>query len=1079
MVRMRSLLGTAALALLAASADAQLRFTQDFERLAAGSDGSPALQPLQPGWVVENGTYVQSAAEGRYDLVAFFPTYLRGRVLLRTKLAHRAAFAGGGLVFASSSRERLEHATIVRFDGLQELLYGTYRDGVLEPDGRLIVQQPLEPSAWIELQVELDENARRYAVKVNGELVGADLPLRTGSGYAALQASNGRVAFDEVYAEIQRDYDRNVRWPARFALLGESFAYPEPVHGRLVSADREDDGDLHLRTLAPQAEAISALASRRSGGFAALEGAARRVRLFDAQGREESAFSFGGLELAIDLDVDAAGRVHVLAKNGDVLVLDQSGRAIASGFLAPERRSGARFRAIAVRGDGRGLLVDGATPRGIETVLDGEIVRYAGEHALPPDLRDLAFSRTESADEARLYLACGERVEARQLSATKGLGGALESLSGVERRLDAVAIEVAPGGWIGVLDRASQRFLRLPPELSRAEPRWSFESDGSWRATWIAPRPKEELSAELRWTDARGTPRRATPKHVSDGRAQTLSAAELPRGTAVRLELPGACWDEVPARTEGRTLALRTPAPERELHSVRVPVLALVFTDVRHRSQSETLLPEPELLSAAERARIEAELREGAAFYWRNSGARLWLDVTVRFLDEPLLAGALHAGGESEGEPLRAELDSRARALQLELASYSSVIVVSARRAFDSATGTWSLQGRGGASTVGPENRGCGISWWSLPAPSGASFWLFVRELHHQLEALFAAVGHPEYGSPAFRSSIASAARFGEHHDGLAELLRQWPEWKWWALLDLPALSSRRSAFGELAVALDTDGDGLPDEDPRLPLDELRFGSDPLRADSDGDGLSDAAEAQLEIGSALGGAGWSQAVFAARPSPRLRDADGDGIEDARDEEPLYPLTAEIPLAKEAPRIDGAPNDGTSQRLLAVADPRFGLELAAAHRDGNLYLEVRLDRPGRVELLLDGAADGWFVGRENYRLRFEASGGAPTFELAVEGGALPSRWPEGERAGIPLANQLWKAVREEGGATRFELELPSSTATGLHLAAGRSIGLALAVSTPVSEADGIDALSVFEPHRFARFHFVDRPPADAR
>ncbi|MBK9384334.1 MAG: hypothetical protein IPN34_05870 [Planctomycetes bacterium] len=1079
MMRMRSLLGTAALGLLAASADAQLRFTQDFERLAAGSDGSPALHPLQPGWVVEGGAYVQSAAEGRYDLVAFFPTYLRGRVLLRTKLAHRSAFAGGGLVFASSSRERLEHATMVRFDGLQELLYGTFRDGVFEPDGRLIVPQQLASDAWLELQLELDENARRYAVKVNGELVGTDLPLRTGSGYAALQASNGRVAFDEVYAEIQRDYDRNVRWPARFALLGESFAYVEPVHGRLVAADREDDGDLELRTLAPQAGAISALASRRSGGFAALEGAARRVRLFDASGRAEGDFSFGGLEQPVDLDVDAAGRVHVLAENGDVLVLDPAGRAIASGFLDPERRSGARFRAIAVRGDGRGLIVDGATQRGIELALDGELVRHLGEHALPADVRDVAFSRTESAEEARLYLACGGRVEARQLSASTGLGGAVESHVGVERRLDASAIEVASDGWIGVVDRANQRFLRLPPELSRAEPSWSFESDGSWRATWRSPREQEELVAALSWIDASGQPRRVTPKHVSAQRTQTLSAAGVPRGAAVRLELPSACWDEVPAREEGRILALRSPAPPGELHAVRLPVLALVFTDVRHRPQSEALLPEPEPLPSIERARIEAELREGAAFYWRNSGARLWPDLQVRFLDETLLAGALHAGGESEGEPLRAELEARARALQLDLASFSSVILVSARRAFDAAAGAWVLQGRGGGLTIGPEAHGYGLSWWSLPAHPGASFWLFVHEFHHQLDALFAAVGHHEYWFNHFSPTIGTAARFGEHHDGNAYLLRSWPEWKWWALLERPALSSRRSAFAELAVARDTDGDGLPDADPRLPLDELRFGSAPDRADSDGDGLSDLAEAQLEIGSALGGAGWTQAVFAAKPGPRLSDADGDGLADGRDEEPLYPLTTEIFAAGTAARVDGERGAREAARVLAVADPRFALELAAAHRDGGLILQLELDRPSRLELLLDGADDGWFVGRENYRLRCDASGRTPTLDLAVHDAATRGRWPFETRELVPLASLAWKAVRRDDGATCFEVVIPSSAATGLCVAAGRTIGLALAVSPQQSAAEDHGALSVFEPHRFVRFHLVARALTDAR
>lgn len=1080
MARMQGrLIGVAAAAwvVLAVPAGAQLRTTQDFERLKPGTDGSPALRPLGPGWVVESGRYLQTGAEGRYDVVSLLPTYLRGRVLLRTRLAHLSEFAGGGLVFSASSTEGLEHAHMVRFDGAQELLYGSFRYGIFEPDGRLFVPRPLAPGAWIELAIEIDEPKQRYAVKVNGELVGRDLALRYPAGFAGLQVSNGRVAFDDVYAEIQRDHDRHVRWPGEFALFGDAFAHVEPVNGRLLAADREDDGDLALRNLASDARGITALTTRPAGGFAALERRTQRVRYFDAGGREERATALGApddlgaastVDGPVDIAADAAGRVHVLSANGALVVLDELGRSQSTGVLPSERLGEARFERLALRGDGRGLIFAPAAQLAVETRLDGDRIFYGAAHAIPADLRDAAFARAEAAQEAVLFLACGARIEARRFSERAGLAAAHEIYSSDTERLDAIALEVSPAGWIGVADRANQRFLRLPPELSRAEPRWSFEAGGELRASWTAPRAAVEIEAELTWSDESGRPRRETAAQGSSGREQLLEWKKLPRGTSLHLSLPSSCWDSVPPRASARRIALRSPAPAGEVQFVRLPVLALVYTDVRHPATSEALLPEPEPLSADERARIEAELREGALFYWRNSCFRLWLDLAIRFVDEPLEAGAIHADREPEGEPLPAEIEARARALQLELEAHAGVLVVSARRRYEISSGAWELQGRGGGLTIGPEARGYALSWWSVPALQGGNHWLLVHEFHHQLDAHFAAVGHPEYWFNHFSPTIGTAARFGEHHDGNAYLLRAWPEWKWWALLERPAPSSRRTAFGELASARDADGDGFPDDDPRLPLDERRFGSSPEHVDTDGDGLSDTAEALLVIGSEAGGAGWTQAVFAARPGPRLRDSDGDGIEDARDPEPLYPIATEIPAARSPLAVDGARGADEAPSLLAVADPHFALELGAAHGDGALHLVLRVDRAARVELLLDGRDDGWFQGRENYRLRLDASGAKPSLELFVQDAATPGRWPFDRSELSSAASLAWKAVRDADGATLFELSLPTSAATGFRVAPGVSFGLALAVATPESERARRGYLSVFEPHRFVRF-----------
>lgn len=67
---------------------------------------------------------------------------------------------------------------------------------------------------------------------------------------------------------------------------------------------------------------------------------------------------------------------------------------------------------------------------------------------------------------------------------------------------------------------------------------------------------------------------------------------------------------------------------------------------------------------------------------------------------------------------------------------------------------------------------------------------------------------------------------------------------------------SETSNSGFISLAIDTDGDGIADDE------EFRFGTDPLNADTDGDSLTDYEEA-----------------FVHRTTPLLQDSDGDGIND--------------------------------------------------------------------------------------------------------------------------------------------------------------------------------------------------------
>ncbi|MBN1421736.1 MAG: hypothetical protein JXP34_23380 [Planctomycetes bacterium] len=121
---------------------------------------------------------------------------------------------------------------------------------------------------------------------------------------------------------------------------------------------------------------------------------------------------------------------------------------------------------------------------------------------------------------------------------------------------------------------------------------------------------------------------------------------------------------------------------------------------------------------------------------------------------------------------------------------------------------------------------------------------------------------------------------------------------------------------GELRLADDADGDGIPDAAADIPLDEARFGSDPSKADTDGDGASDLDEASFASG-IEDGWGESASTTRTRPDPRGSDADGDGLDDRTDPDPLRAGAEILPWSRgtgpvwipagtiEGPGVEGA------------------------------------------------------------------------------------------------------------------------------------------------------------------------------
>lgn len=312
--------------------------------------------------------------------------------------------------------------------------------------------------------------------------------------------------------------------------------------------------------------------------------------------------------------------------------------------------------------------------------------------------------------------------------------------------------------------------------------------------------------------------------------------------------------------------------------------------------------------------------------------------------------------------------------------------------------------------------------------------WSFVHEFQHSIQGVIDAErdeptmlsGHFIDNTPLPEGAIFDA---GDAYDGQAAILRRYTGYD-----DLPA------PWDGLIEAIDSDGDGLPDDDSRWPVDETRFGTDPANADSDGDGLDDLGEFCAGIYSAA--------------DPLDPDTDGDGLSDGCDPFPLSTFTGRIEHGR--PPDDALPGTVLSRDLFfrSTESAPDDLRVLATWDESALYLGFDAAGPIAVTIHLDGSgplgafatdvavagADSGRRGSDVYtaecalRVAYGESAlhKGPT---AVAGSRVDS-WQSGERWRIRV--EIPAALGP--GTTRCHVPSTARPARGLTLEPGRMLGV---------------------------------------
>ncbi len=406
--------------------------------------------------------------------------------------------------------------------------------------------------------------------------------------------------------------------------------------------------------------------------------------------------------------------------------------------------------------------------------------------------------------------------------------------------------------------------------------------------------------------------------------------------------------------------------------------------------------------------RAKNGLELGRLFYFRNSRAQLNVALHWLIFDR--------TAPENAG-PTMANMEEELRAHGIRDGQYDGLIVTGV-----GLKGNWGgfnvLGGAGGCFGIGGF-RGTGYPEFDDDTGYGWA-WIFAHEFQHALDLVIVESSeldmlhsHPyvDREEEFFRGYYKG----GEHWDWIAVTLREFDDYL-----------SIKGMTGTILDCVDADRDGLADDDPRLPADEKRFGSDPHKADTDGDGLNDLGEF---IANRFAGS-----------DPRAADTDGDGLTD--DVDP-YPCVAIRPTLTYLSTTQAQP-ELLLDSVFVRSDGGGDVAVYGGWNEEGLRLWFEGPRAFKVHMKLDGsAANGFWEGGDTYVIRAE-DGRVRFAGLGLSGdipGAHAKHIPSGPcdecLLEVYIPARLGQGVSKEinyGGPRE-----PQDVVDGLTLAAGRSIG----------------------------------------
>jgi hypothetical protein len=430
-------------------------------------------------------------------------------------------------------------------------------------------------------------------------------------------------------------------------------------------------------------------------------------------------------------------------------------------------------------------------------------------------------------------------------------------------------------------------------------------------------------------------------------------------------------------------------------------------------------------ITNAEIEKIKKSLDLGKLFYWRNS----FMKLNVEFTYIPIQEYKVFPDPNKWWESMIQTANDLA---ELGVMNTQYDIIFRITRAVN---GFWSY-GVQSLNLPGP-SRNTGFSHVQWPVSTGVVYpgndpnyhyglvWVFVHEVQHAIDALYDANGLPEmyHGDRPWEFPIPC----GEHFDFQAKIFRNFESYE-----------SLLSNWGNIYEAVDNDNDGFPDDDLKIVLDELCFGSSASQPDTDFDGLSDRREA---YDGTYGGS-----------DPLNPDTDADGIVDGSDRYPRYPLALVVPNFK--PVLDGIVEPGWPlvDSAVVYSTTPFSPKLFMSYDNDSLYLAMKLSVFASPTIYFDFQADGWWWGAGNTEIKLNLNTGtvisvrswdaSPEVRNYSGGGGMwddESAYQQQFNKRVIYKNSIKLKVQKNPPQVDVEMSIAKRECAGLNLRYGDKIG----------------------------------------
>jgi hypothetical protein len=994
--------------------------TDDFASYPSGSDASPAWSPAGGFWYVADGSVCEDS--GAYDSGLFATTYQGATYEASVRFRVDDGHMGAGFLFNSASASSNAYAHMVRLAD-DRIIYGYLQEGAYNPVGDVATPAHVSRGQWHTFELRVDPTAGTYSFGIDGTMLRRDLPLRYQTGYVAIENSGGRACFDDFRLRPTSDATpRSVAWPEAVSARSDGSVWVGSAAAgtvRLLSSQGDVLVDLNASASRPfiRPTAVQAISD---GGVIVLDAGAGRIHHYDATGAWV-ATGGGTLDEPFDVAVVADGTIAVSDPGNErILFFDRSLKAHGTLEWTDQYEPGP----IAAYGSKLAFVDRDAGAVHLLERSGDEWTRRQTFYTPPGAVRGIALGPDA------VFVAVDTVVRKFDLT-----GREIASLDlGMLNRLLPQRLSVV-GDQLYIADFVGDRIIEADTELTSPTLQHEFANDRldlSWTSAFRTPGRVEVRIDEQLWETQEGPA----------GNDHQFSFAGVEPSTLYRVRYtPGV--STIP-QTNGlsREMVFMSPPPTGQTHFREIKGAVLLFTDVIDTSRVTDAWPEQPPLEQAEVQRILAQVEDGRRFFWMNSGMRLHLDLDYYIVNDAKERAELF--GSSSYYPPNTEVTEQVlRDHGVDISDYESIFYLVVVRDYDPETGEWDVRGPGGAFTQGLGwNGNYGRSWWEVTREDHASGnnWLVVHEFHHQLDELFQISGYPEYWFNHFSPHIGTSGRFGEHFDGNAHILREWPADQYFAL-----------KHGALAFASDADGDGIPDDAPHLPMDEKRLGSNANAIDSSGDGVSD-RDALSYSNWVVEGVGESYAQPALFPDLTAFDTNGNGIPDAQDPHPHF-------------RFPTALAKGEFVVIGLTDEPRAPHRVEASWSRDSLFVRFEPPAGRHIKVLVDANADGWFAGRDNIQFKLDTS----TMEEQVDvfHAGRSDSWPQMNAELSQTVAQSWRLV---DGA--YQLAIPRNPRLGLNFDEGEMIGLVYGVSIPEYHPRLRNRfMTVHEPNRFVYFTLV--------